>query len=186
MRVVATKITGLSPLSFSRFHGIPKLPKENDDNYGDRTWRERCHYDRESGELYLPPMMLKNALTNAAKYSGEKIKGKGQKTWAAKFKAGVLVLEGPTIGVKIADVVPESLFLPSDGVAGSGKRVMKIYPRIDKWSALVTWHVIDDEITESIFAKTIEECGNFIGLGRFRPANNGYYGRFAVESIKWS
>ena len=31
----------------------------------------------------------------------------------------------------------------------------------------------------------LREAGKFIGIGRFRPRNNGYYGRFDVESVDW-
>jgi hypothetical protein len=32
----------------------------------------------------------------------------------------------------------------------------------------------------------LEEAGKFIGLGRFRPQNGGFYGRFAVAKVVWS
>ena len=31
----------------------------------------------------------------------------------------------------------------------------------------------------------LKEAGQFIGLGRFRPRKNGYYGRFEIVSIAW-
>ena len=39
----------------------------------------------------------------------------------------------------------------------------------------------DDKMT--VFEHVLNQMGNIIGVGRFRPRNNGYYGRFVVESI---
>ena len=40
-----------------------------------------------------------------------------------------------------------------------------------------------ETITLSVFRKHLEEAGKFIGIGRFRPRNNGFYGRFEVKEI---
>jgi hypothetical protein len=49
----------------------------------------------------------------------------------------------------------------------------------------VTFHILDDVISPDVFEQHLKDAGNFIGIGRFRPRNNGYYGRFSVKSIKW-
>ena len=40
-------------------------------------------------------------------------------------------------------------------------------------------------ITEEVFRYHLEQAGTFIGIGRFRPRNNGYYGRFKLDSMEW-
>lgn len=42
------------------------------------------------------------------------------------------------------------------------------------------------EVTQQIFEQHLRDAGNFIGVGRFRPRNNGYYGRFKVVGLKWA
>ena len=49
----------------------------------------------------------------------------------------------------------------------------------------MTFYVLDDIITESVFAQVLRSAGLLVGLGRFRPENRGFYGRFQVDSIKW-
>jgi len=49
----------------------------------------------------------------------------------------------------------------------------------------VTYYVFDDKIGKEIFDKILRASGQFIGIGRFRPRNCGYYGRFSVEAISW-
>ena len=82
-------------------------------------------------------------------------------------------------------VAGEWLFVPASGRRGDGKRVLKCFPLIPEWHGRVTFHILDDTITEKVFARHLEQAGKFIGIGRFRPRNNGYYGRFAVEKLEW-
>jgi hypothetical protein len=130
-------------------------------------------------------MAFKNALSEVARFLGEKIPGKRNATYTKHFEAGVLVLDGPKIQTKLDDVQCETLFVPADGVRGSGKRVWKRFPLIREWKADVTFHVLDETITEQAFEYHLRQAGSFIGIGRFRPRNNGFYGRFEVKAIKW-
>lgn len=187
-RIVTAKIEGVSPYSQSRHHNTPATDKEGKDAYARRTWREYCHFDRD-GRVVIPPMALKNALAESAKFLSMQIPGKGKSTYTKHFEAGVLVTDPAPIGHTrddMTDAYMESLFLPADGKRGSGSRVMKYYPVFREWDATVQFHVFDDVITEDVFRYILEQAGQFIGLGRFRPRNNGYYGRFIVNSLEWS
>ena len=185
MHIATATITSLTPLSMSRPHHTPKLDKEGADEYEKRTWRERLHYD-EDGEVYIPPMMLKNALAEAAKFLSVQIKGKGKATYTKHFEAGVLCVEGIPLGVKKDEVKGEWLYLNADGVRGSAHRVMRCMPCIPKWGGVARFHVLDDTITAEVFEHHLREAGSLIGLGRFRPRKNGYYGRFEVKEFSWS
>jgi len=48
----------------------------------------------------------------------------------------------------------------------------------------VVFHVIDETVTRDVLAQHLAEAGKLIGIGRFRPRNNGYYGRFNVTSLE--
>jgi hypothetical protein len=130
-------------------------------------------------------MAFKNCLSEAAKFLGEKIPGKRNATWTKHFEAGVLVVDGMILPVKGDDVPCEKLFVPSDGVRGSGKRVWKYFPVIQAWEGEVEFLIFDDTITKEAFEHHLREAGAFIGLGRFRPRNNGFYGRFSIEKLTW-
>lgn len=80
----------------------------------------------------------------------------------------------------------EVFFVPSDGKAGGGSRVKKKFPVIREWSGEVTFYILDDTITEDVFEAHLKEAGNFIGIGRFRPENGGFYGRYSIDKIVWS
>lgn len=185
MKIATCQIKGVSPYSQSRYHETPKLNKEQPDDYRQRTWREHCHYD-ENGIVYIPPMTMKNCLSEAAKFISMQIPGKGKSTYTKHFEAGILVLEHSSLGIKLEQVEAETRFLPSDGVRGSGKRVLKTYPIIREWQASCTFIVQDDLITKEVFLYHLNQAGTFIGIGRFRPRNNGYYGRFVVNKCEWT
>ena len=175
---------GISPLSFSRHYVVPKLPKESPADFEERTWRERVHAD-EDGMMFIPPMAFKLCLAEAARFLGMKIPGRRNATYTKHFEAGVLVLEALPLGIKKSDVKGEWLFVPSDGKRGGGSRVDKCFPLIPSWSGTVEFHILDQTITKEPFEETLREAGNFIGIGRFRPKNNGFYGRFRLVTLQW-
>lgn len=185
IRVATVELESISPYSQSRFHDTDRKEQESHEQYRDRTWREHLHYDEKSGEVFIPPMSIKNCLSLAAKRLGLKVPGRGQKTYAAFFASAILVLEPVMLGIKKEEVPGEKLFLPADGKAGSGSRVMKIYPRIDKWKGTAVVHILDGIIGEKVFHQHMVEAGRYIGFGRFRPERNGFYGRFQVNKIDW-
>jgi hypothetical protein len=46
--------------------------------------------------------------------------------------------------------------------------------------------VQDDMLTKDVFRYHLEQAGTFIGIGRFRPRNNGFYGRFRLAEMEWA
>lgn len=194
MRVATAELESISPYSQSKHYSTDEVPMmgrstgtetENKADYEKRTWRERCHVDGD-GFLFIPPMAFKNCLAEIAKYLSVQIKGKGKSTYTKHFEAGIMVLEGLKLPVKRDDVAGEWLFVPADGKRGSGKRVSKCFPLVHTWKGRVQFHVLDDVISPDIFEQHLKDAGNFIGIGRFRPRQNGYYGRFKVNKITWS
>lgn len=184
MKTAIARLRSVSPYSQSRFHDTPKLDKEAPNDYEARTWRERQHFD-EKGKVYIPPMAFKNCIAEAAKFLSVQIKGKGKATYTKHFEAGVLVMDPVSLGIAKDETPGEWFFVPSDGKRGGGSRVKRCFPVVREWEADVTFHVLDDTITQDVFEHHLSEAGKFIGIGRFRPRNNGFYGRFTVEKVKW-
>ena len=184
MHTAIAQLQSFGCYSQSKFIDVEKLPKERPDDYEKRTWRERMHVT-EDGYVYIPPMAFKNCLSEAAKFLSIQIPGKGKATFTKHFEAGILVLDPLVLQVKAKDVDPEVLFVPSDGKRGGGRRVKKYFPYIPEWSGTVTFQIIDDTITKDAFKEHLDQAGQIIGIGRFRPRNNGYYGRFVVKTLKW-
>ncbi|CAJ9867085.1 Uncharacterised protein [Burkholderia pseudomallei] len=184
MKTAIATIKGVSPYSQSKHYSTEKLPKELAKDYEMRTWRDRLHAT-DDGTVFIPPMSFKNCLSEAAKFLSLQIPGKGKATYTKHFEAGVLVTDALHLDIKKDDVPGEWLFVPADGIRGSGKRVEKCFPVIHQWSGDVTFHILDETITRDVFEHVLTQAGAFIGIGRFRPRNNGFYGRFKLESLNW-
>lgn len=184
MKTAIATLRSVSPYSQSKHYTTEKLPKELAKDYEARTWRDRLHVN-DQGSVFIPPMSFKNCLSEAAKYLSIQIPGKGKATFTKHVESGCLVTDGLDLGIKKEDVKGEWLFVPSDGVRGSGKRVEKCFPVIHEWGGQVVFHVLDETVTQDVFKHILEQAGAFIGIGRFRPRNNGFYGRFKVDSVSW-
>ncbi len=190
MKNVTFKIVGAGSYSQSKVISTPKKDKETNDAHEERCWRDRMHRNNE-GDVYIPPMAIRNCLASTAKFLGMQIPSKGKATYRKHFDAGLICVEpiqllinGGTIHFEDADM--EKLFVPSDGITGGGKRVFKHFPLFTNWSGFVSLQIVDDTITESVFEEHLQQAGLFRGIGRFRPERNGFYGRFGYDDLKFT
>lgn len=165
----------------SRFHNKEKLEKEGHNEYEKRTWMDRAHYN-EDGKMFIPPMAFKNCLAECAKYLSVQIPGKGKATYTKHFVSGIMVTEPLVLNETRKTVKGMWLHVPSDGVRGGTKRVLKCFPYVERWKGDVLFHIFDETITEDVFKYHLDQAGKFVGVGFFRPKNNGYWGRFKIVS----
>ncbi len=193
MKVFTAHLRSLSPYSQSKHYVAERQQGESHDDYYRRTWRNHIHADSE-GMAFIPPGSFKNCLSEAAQFMSIPVPGKGKATYTKNFEAGVMVISPASLGVHIDKVECENLFLPSDGKRGGSKRVDKYYPFFPKWHAVVEFIIVDETVLQSLAAdktKTVFEhvlagAGQFIGIGRFRPRKNGWYGRFDIDKLTLS
>jgi hypothetical protein len=165
-------------------HDTPKLNKERPDDYEERTWREKCTTD-EHGNVCIPGIAPKMLLDAMAKRRGDKTKGKG--TFTKHFVGGVQPLDlYSTIGVRKDDIQCIKLWCHSTGQRGSGSRVLRWFPQAAVWKATINLGIVDDAILPHLLEEYMQEGGQVIGLGRWRPEQGGLNGRFKVKSIKWT
>jgi hypothetical protein len=183
MKTAIVHLKSVSPYNQSRQHFVPKLQKETHDDYEKRTWIEKGHFD-DNGVVVIPPMALKSCLSNAAKMLSIPIPGKGKSLYTKHFVSGVMVVVPPSLGVKKTDVKGYTVSLSGMGRKGE-MGVQKTFPHFQSWETTAEFVVMDDTITKEIFERVINEAGNFVGIGQFRPQNGGYFGRFNVVSVKW-
>lgn len=178
------ELVSSSPL----FFGAPVFEKRKSDEtheqLEERVWREKVRRTA-SGQVYVQPFALKNALEAAGSRLNMKLTGKA--TYTKLFRQGIviqdeIILRGTTgKPLTIDDVRPIQMFVPSDGKRGSGKRVMKIFPQVQEWNASVEILCFDNRLTEDVVRAHLEEAGKFIGFGSMRVENGGVAGRFSVK-----
>jgi hypothetical protein len=185
MKTASVTLESLSPYSQSRAHTEPKLEKEGPADYEARTWRSKMHVNKD-GFVFIPPMAFKFSLEKAGSVLRMRIPGKGQSEYGKHFKMGIIVPEPLVLKVKAKDVLGLELFVGSSGKRNDSTRVWRTFPDFPEWSGVVTYLILDDTITKKVFEQHLKEAGNFIGVGRFRPENGGFYGRYQVNKINWS
>jgi hypothetical protein len=186
MRTAVITIKGVSPYSASKVLDDAKPGRgESHEDHEERTWRQRLNID-SAGVGIVPPMAFAKAIQKAAKDYCGKVKGEGNTTWTKYFEQGILVTDPLPLPVTRENVQCERLFVPSDGVRGSGKRVWKCFPIVHQWGGSVTVYVLSDKITPTVFEAAADVAFKLVGIGRFRPEHGGFYGRGTVESIAWT
>jgi len=179
------RLSLVAPYCQSRSHEAPKLNKELSDAYEQRTWRERLHTD-SSGHVFIPAMALQSCVKEAAKFLSISIPGKGKSTFTKHFESGLSVTNDISTGVHKDDVIPNRVFVPSNGIRGAGTRVHKVYPMLmPPLEFDVEFLIMDDTITAEVFTEVLVQAGTLIGIGAFRVRNQGNCGRFEVKSVQW-
>ncbi len=205
MKTATITLKSMAPYSSSAAYEqeAEKFRGESFADYEKRTWLLRVHAD-DLGYVRIPAMAWKNGLGNAAQRYP--IKKKGAATFTKNFEAGVIVLSDAVLNVKLTEsqakarqfardgkrppegfkvesggLYGEWLYVPSDGKKGGSKRVWKCFPVVAEWTATVTFTILDDTLSQPVFAETFHQFSRFIGIGRFRPERGGIYGRFAAQ-----
>lgn len=186
MRIATITLIGISGYSGSReTEGFPRGDKESHEAYDKRIWRERIWHDA-AGNCYIHPSALKFALVSTCQFLSFQIPGKGKATFTKHFNAGVLVMDPIMLGITQDKLRSELVYCHVTGKRGEGKRVWRTYPMVDQWETEAKLYITDDVLTEKVVERVLEQAGQFNGLGRFRPQNGGFLGRFKIGKIVWS
>lgn len=183
IRTCTAQITGISTYSPSGFVTDERPKGVTYDEWEEKIWQKKAHYDRE-GFVVVPLMGFKKAIASAARLTPRKMTGR--KTFNDAFKTSILLTEPLRLPLTAMDLRSEAFLCSSTGDSrGVGGRVMRRFPMIDDWGGKLTFYVTMPEIPERIFETYLAEAGQFIGVGRFRPENGGVNGRFRVNAVRW-
>ena len=135
-------------------------------------------YRNAAGRCYIPADQLRGALINAGTFM--------------KSKVGARSKSMKTIVAACFIVVPEEIELPDwdqiDKRSAVNKnvkaRVMVIRPKWSIWEADIQLDCYENSITKETIKQLFDYAGSYVGIGSFRPTNNGLFGRFEVIDIQ--
>jgi hypothetical protein len=143
----------------------------------------KCYAD-ENGMLYIPgPNIFATIIAAGTFHKAGKSKLTTMKS--SLIPAGLLVEDLVcSLNTDKWEVDSRSVVIPS-----TGGRVMCHRPRVDHWSCSFTPDVDGTMFDPSLIRAVIDDAGKKVGLGDYRPARKGPFGRFvvktwAVEDIK--
>lgn len=186
MLVCTAQLTSFTPYSCSRKIDDEDKPKSMSPTEWDRNvWQDKATYT-DDGIVCIPQMALKMAVDEAVKRLDIKIEGRGKSTYTKYFLAGHLCEANVPLGITRKDLEYIDIWVNSDGVRGSGKRVKRRFPIIQSWSGVARFAILDPIIPKHVFENALINAGKLIGIGRFRPERGGFLGRFAVTKVAWS
>lgn len=181
MRTFKIKLRGISYYSQSKKY-TEKVKPSDMQAYEEANWRKKLHVNSD-GKVVLPGTGLKQAVESAARLAGDKVAGRGNKTWGSLFISGIMVTEDFVLNVDADTVVGETYSCDSQGNRGdySSKRVDRVFPMIPPgWEATGEIHIINPDIKAEKLEEYLRNAGAMIGVGRFRPSKGGHNGRFHV------
>lgn len=135
-------------------------------------------YRNAEGKCYIPSSHLIGSLITAGTYVKSKV---GAQTKSMKsIVAGMFIIEPFEIIVPDYDTIDKRSAVNKVTKA----RIITIRPMWSKWEVSFTLLVDNDTIALAMIKQLFDFAGNNVGIGSFRPTNNGMYGRFELVDIK--
>ncbi len=186
MKKYIVGLKSISPLVFNTRQKeldeeITKLAKVDFPSWEKKNWKRKAVRD-DKGNVIIPVIWVKAAFVNACKHSGmvpNKNVTSSKKSTYTRY-AEAMFFEETDFKCNEKELVLIEAYMGAQG-AGSRTKVLKSYPKVDKWKTNV-------KITDPDGRMTIEEMktlfgytGRFEGIGDFRKVNCG---RFEVTDIK--
>jgi hypothetical protein len=149
-----------------------------DVSHEDAVRAEYHCYRNAEGRCYIPADHIRGALIAAGSFVKAKVGGRSK-----SMKTIVAAMFMP---------VPEQITMPDydaidkrSAVNRNVKaRVITVRPKWTKWEASFVLQVDEDSIAKEAIQQIIEYAGKYVGIGSFRPVNNGLFGRFELTKIE--
>lgn len=181
-------ITGVTPLICNRFYDEAAMAATNGtrssatgaDRGTPLEQAEKKLYRNADGQLFIPQPNVMRALVDGGRF--HKI-GKSQVTTAT---SSLLFACLDIVGTEIPVVHKEPWRVDTRAVVvpSTKGRILTHRPMFDDWE-LSFEAVLDTSIvSERVFRMCVDDAGKRVGLGDFRPARKGPYGKFVVT--EWS
>ena len=132
-------------------------------------------YKSASGEIIIPqPNVLRCIIDAGAFFKAGRTKVTTQKS---SLIPACLSVQGIELPLRASQwrVDERPVRIPA-----TGGRILCYRPIFDEWSVTFTVDLDTSEMTPKLLREILDKSGKAIGLGDFRPACKGPYGRFVV------
>lgn len=154
-----------------------RLIIERDDISKDDQFRAEFHSYNDKDGFYIPSEHLVGAFINAGAMVKSKV-GNGKKSMK-NIVAGMFSIKEQKLRL------PKEYEIDKRSAVNRNikARIICIRPKWNEWSAKFTLLVDNDTLTKETIQEIITNAGQYIGIGSFRPTNNGMFGRFKLNKI---
>jgi len=143
-----------------------------------RTEAQKAAYIAEDGSFYFNAFAIPSSMGNAGsshKATGTRKSLRFVVPSAVRMDADAVTIlngAGPATDFEV-DARPVTI--PS-----TKGRVMRFRPRFNQWEARFLVHIDDELLSVEMAHQLLNEAGQSIGIGDFRPEKRGPFGRFRV------
>lgn len=135
-------------------------------------------YRNIKGKCFIPSEHIRGSLIAAGTFVKSKV---GAQTKSMKsVVAAMFFIQPEEIELPDYDMIDKRSAVNRNVKA----RVITIRPKWSTWNVRFELHVDNDTITIEMIKNIFEFAGNNVGIGSFRPTNNGMFGRFDIIDIK--
>jgi len=181
------KIKGITPYMQHRMDdkkleewegGRPQIIERKGINHPDLVRAEYHAYVNEKGKYFLPSEHIRSAMITAGTYQKSKV---GVRTKSMKSIVAAMFMVTPEeIPLPVFDQIDKRSAVNRNVKA----RVIVIRPKWTAWEAAFTLEVGESTLTDIQLKELINITGSYVGIGSYRPTNNGYFGRFELASFE--
>jgi hypothetical protein len=148
-----------------------------DVNIEDAKRAEYHCYRNRNGSCFIPAEQLRIAMINGGTYLKSKV---GTRTKSMKgIIAAVLQISPEDVTIPDYDEIDKRSAVNRNVKA----RVMVVRPKWSKWEASFDMVLDNGTLTKEMITELVTVTGNYVGIGSYRPTNNGYFGRFKLLNI---
>jgi len=179
MKTYKVTIQGISPLLMNRpsalIGDISKEKIQKDETPEAQAKKKLYEID---GKLYQPETHIKGSLVEAGK--DQKVVGKGKSTYSKIVGYAVEVNPFEIIHKK-QKWIPYSVLAVNPSTRG---RNLLHRPMLKEWELDFEVTFDEEQVPASILKEIFERAGKFVGIGDWRPAKKGRFGKFQVTSWK--
>jgi len=186
MKTVEVEIRGTTPLLVHRFTEESEQEKATRrikvDNKDPREEAKRAAYIAQDGTFYISAFSIPNAMASAG--SNHKMRG-SRKTLrfvvpcAVQIKTDTITIMNGAGPAKDFEVDARPVTIPA-----TKGRIMRYRPRFNCWGLKFFLQVNDAMLALDDAQMLLNEAGQSVGIGDFRPEKRGPFGTFLVTSFK--
>lgn len=185
MKTIQVEIRGTTPLLIHRFGEDAEVGKQSRAamvaNVDPREVARKAAYIAKDGTFYFSSFSIPNAMGSAG--SNHKMKGTRKTARfvvpsAIRMSSDVVTILNGAGPAKDFEVDARPVTIPA-----TKGRVMRYRPRFNVWGATFEMIVNDALMTVELAHQLLEEAGQQIGIGDFRPEKRGPFGTFRVTKF---
>lgn len=188
MNRITLTITGSTPLICNRFTDAAQLKATSGSSAAQSAGSKGTPLEQATEKLYIghdgEPMIPQPNIFRCMIDAGTFFKVGKSKVTTQKTSMIPAYVEIPGIEIPIGHAEPWTVDTRAVRIPATGGRILAHRPCFNDWSLTFDLLYDPDMFNERIMREIVDAAGRRIGLGDFRPACKGPFGKFVVTSWK--